>query len=107
MTAIWRCRVCEGVNQGGRVCATCGAEVPVGEPLRAAVRTRIPTRTAPPTTPVPPTTRRRQLRSMPSPEDLKSIEPEELFTRSDLRILPVPGGCMVSFAPKELRRPRR
>ena len=36
MIGIWRCRVCEGVNQGGRVCATCGTEVPHGEPLRAA-----------------------------------------------------------------------
>ena len=40
--SVWRCRVCEGVNQGGRVCATCGTQVPPGEPLRAAVRSRLP-----------------------------------------------------------------
>jgi hypothetical protein len=109
MSAIWRCRVCEGVNQGGRVCATCGTEVPVGEPLRAAVRTRMPSTTAPAApapSPVPPTTRRRELRSMPSPDELRMLDPEELFTRPDLKILPIPGGCLVSVVPKELR-PRR
>ena len=55
MTGIWRCRVCEGVNSGGRVCATCGTEVPRGEPLRAAVRTRLPSTLPPAPPPVPPT----------------------------------------------------
>ena len=35
-------RVCGGVNRGERVCSTCGAVVPRGEPLRAAVRTVAP-----------------------------------------------------------------
>jgi hypothetical protein len=26
----WRCPVCEGVNHGGRVCTTCGEELPEG-----------------------------------------------------------------------------
>ena len=42
MSAVWRCRVCGGVNRGERVCSTCGAVVPRGEPLRAAVRTVAP-----------------------------------------------------------------
>jgi hypothetical protein len=107
VSAIWRCRVCEGVNQGGRVCATCGTEVPRGEPLRAAVRTRMPNTTPRATPPVPPTARRRELRSVPTPDELRMIDPTELFTRPDLKILPIPGGCLVSFVPKELRRPRR
>ena len=52
MSAVWRCRLCEGVNRGGRVCATCGAEVPHGEPLRAAIRTITPS-TFQPATPPP------------------------------------------------------
>ena len=28
MSAVWRCRICEGVNQGGRICGTCGTVVP-------------------------------------------------------------------------------
>ena len=43
---------------------------------------------------------------MPSPEELRLVDPDELFTRPDLKILPIPGGCLVSFVPKELRRPR-
>ena len=72
---VWRCRVCEGVNRTGRVCATCGAEVPVGEPLRAAVRTVKPSSSrpaAPP--PVPPNPTRRELRSYPIPEEIHPVD---------------------------------
>jgi len=65
VTGIWRCRVCEGVNQGGRVCATCGTQVAPGEPLRAAVRTRLPSTFEPAAPPVPPTVRRRSAPSAP------------------------------------------
>ena len=101
---MWRCRVCEGVNQGGRVCATCGAEVPVGEPLRAAVRTRLPPKPAA-VAPVPPTPTRRELRSIPTPEELNRIDPDGDFATYDgLNIVPLPGGCLVSFGPKDRRR---
>ena len=98
---IWRCRVCEGVNQGGRVCATCGTEVPMGEPLRAAVRTRLPPKpeAAPP--PVPPTATRRDLKSIPSPAELGRFDPDGDFaTYEGLDIVPLPGGCLVSVGPK-------
>jgi hypothetical protein len=101
MSAVWRCPVCEGVNRGGRTCSTCGATVPPGEPLREAVRTRLPssTRHVPP--PVPPTPRRRQLRELPSPEQLIDIDPHDLFApRDGVEIRPMPGGCLVSFAPR-------
>lgn len=100
---MWRCRACEGVNQGGRVCVTCGAEVPLGEPLRAAVRTRLPPRTTAPA-PVPPTATRQQMRSIPSPEELNRIDPDGDFaTYNGLDIVPLPGGCLVSFGPKDRR----
>lgn len=107
---IWRCRVCEGVNQGGRTCATCGAQVPASEPLRAAVRTRIPTATpAPaPTAPVPPTKPRRELREMPTPEDMSRMDPFDMFSgRGDFKIIPIPGGCLFAGVPRGLGPRRR
>ena len=96
VTAIWRCRVCEGVNQGGRVCATCGTEVPRGEPLRAAVRTRLPSTLRPAPPPVPPTASRRELRTMPTPADLDRFDPDGEFSAFDgFKIVPLPGGCLV------------
>ncbi len=96
VTVIWRCRVCEGVNQGGRVCATCGTEVPRGEPIRAAIRTRLPSKLEPAPPPIPPMARRRDLRTMPTPADLNRIEPEGDFSAFDgLKIVPLPGGCLV------------
>ena len=106
---MWRCRVCEGVNASGRTCAICGAEVPPGEVLRTAVRTRIPQAAGPAPPPVPPTPRRRDFRDMPSPEELRPLTPADLFgSLEDVDIRPMPGGCLVSFAPKTTsrRRPR-
>ena len=98
---VWRCPVCEGVNQGGRVCTTCGTEVPPGEPLRAAVRTRLPPRTepvAPP--PVPPTASRRELRYVPTPEELYFNNRGGTYSSfDDIDIRPLPGGCLAAFGP--------
>ena len=112
--SVWRCRVCEAVNQGGRTCSTCGSVVPAGEPLRAAVRTRLPSTTPPrraaptppPPPPVPPTPTRRDLRALPTLEDLLMGDPSALFmpgTRMAVR--PMPGGCLM--APVPVRRRRR
>jgi hypothetical protein len=99
--SVWRCRVCEGVNQGGRVCATCGTEVPRGEPLRAAVRTRLPSPAPPVPPPVPETTSRRALRDLPSPDEVRRANPEGSFADfGDMDIRPFPGGCLVSFVPR-------
>jgi hypothetical protein len=106
---MWRCRVCEGVNSSGRTCAICGAEVPPGEVLRTAVRTRKPQAASPAPPPVPPTTRRRERRRTPTPEELGPLTPADLFgSLEDIDIRPMPGGCLVSFAPKPVsrRRPR-
>jgi hypothetical protein len=57
---------------------------------------------APP--PVPPTPRRRQLRELPSPEELIRMDPRDLFSARDLDIRPLPGGCLVSFVPRRGHR---
>ena len=104
---MWRCRVCEGVNNGGRTCAICGAEVPPGEVLRTAVRTRVPhvASTAPP--PVPPTLRRRERRDVPTLEELRPLTPDDLYASfDDIDIRPMPGGCLVSMAPRRASRRR-
>ena len=99
---VWRCRVCEGVNRNGRVCATCGAEVPVGEPLRAAVRTVKPASTRPATPPpVPPNPTRRELRTYPIPEEIYPVEADDrLDFDNGFDIRPMPGGCLVTFGPR-------
>lgn len=102
---VWRCRVCEGVNRDGRTCTTCGAKVPVGEPLRAAVRTVRPSSirpAAPP--PVPPDPTRHQLRTYPVPEEIHPVESDDpLDFDNGFDIRPMPGGCMVSFGPRDTR----
>jgi hypothetical protein len=104
MSAVWRCRVCEGVNRGGRTCATCGAEVPVGEPLRAAVRTVKPSATPPAPPPVPPSASRRELRDLPAPEEIWPVYSEEpLSFDNGFDIRPLPGGCLFSFGPRRDR----
>ncbi len=103
MSAVWRCRVCEGVNQGGRTCSTCGGVVPRGEVARAAVRTRLPAndRGAPP--PVPPTPRRRELREWLPPEEIE-IDSLELFGDGrGFEVRPMPGGCLI-VGPRPRRR---
>lgn len=103
---VWRCRVCEGVNQFGRTCATCGTEVPTSEPLRAAVRAKMPSASPPSPPPVPPTPRRRDLREMPTIEDLMRVDPAALFMPGTrMEIHPMPGGCLM--APVPIRRRRR
>jgi hypothetical protein len=80
---------------------TCGAEVPRGEPLRAAVRTRLPSTTEPAVAPVPPTARRRELRQLPTPEEMTYVDADDLFAAPEgFDIRPMPGGCLVSFGPQ-------
>ena len=109
MSAVWRCRVCEGVNRGGRVCATSGSEVPRGEPLRAAVRTVRPSSTPPeaqpPPPPVPPSPSRRDLRHIPAPEEIWPVYPgdEPVTFENAFEIRPLPGGCLFSLSPRRDR----
>jgi hypothetical protein len=43
----WRCGVCEGVNDGGRTCTTCGAVVPLRSIVATAVREELATKASP------------------------------------------------------------
>ena len=107
MSGIWRCPVCEGVNQGGRTCSTCGEVVPHGAKVRAAVRTRSPRADRSIAPPVPPTPRRRELRDLPSPEELREVDPYDLLTgEGDFDIEIVPGGCLVPIGSRPRRRRR-
>jgi hypothetical protein len=54
---------------------------------------------------VPPTPRRRDLRELPTPEELLLTDPFELF-RDGGRIHVVPGGCLMPVAPRRRRRSR-
>jgi hypothetical protein len=49
----WRCPVCEGVNHGGRVCATCGERLPEGFVPRDAAPRAAPAAGPPAVVPVP------------------------------------------------------
>lgn len=105
--SVWRCRVCEGVNQGGRSCTSCGAVVPVGEPVRAAVRARIPPADGGAPAPVPPTPRRRELEALPTLEELLFGSPEDLFAEDGRpMVTPLPGGCLMAPVPRRRRRRR-
>jgi hypothetical protein len=52
-SAAWRCPVCEGVNHGGRVCATCGERLPEGFVPRDAAPRAAPAAGPPVVVPVP------------------------------------------------------
>jgi hypothetical protein len=49
--SVWRCPVCEGINHGGRLCTTCGEQLPEGYVPQAAGISRADPASAP--TPVP------------------------------------------------------
>lgn len=92
MSALWRCGVCETVNDGGRTCSACGADLTRRSSVTTAVRTKLtppaPVRPAPAPVAEPV---RRAINREPVPE----AEWEEYEAESDLRFLPVPGGCLV------------
>jgi hypothetical protein len=69
-TGIWRCPVCEGINHGGRVCATCGEQLPDGYVPAAATRRPAP-RPSAATTVVPAPLAPR----LPSPEEIFGSNP--------------------------------
>jgi hypothetical protein len=83
----------------------CGAVVPHGEALRAAVRTRLPTAVEPERAPVPATPPRRELQELPTLEEMSHVDPDNLLTSPrDFRVTPLPGGCLVSFVPRRYRQ---
>ncbi len=99
MSTVWRCGVCEAVNQGGRECAACGALMTRRSAATTAVRGRV--------APVPPLADPQQ--PLPAPVQRainRTPVDEETWPYDDehsFRMIPVPGGCIMVSTPR--RRP--
>jgi hypothetical protein len=95
VTTIWQCAVCETVNQGGRTCSACGAAMTRRSAATTSVRGRLAPVPLPPpaATPLPEPVRRAISRE-PVPED------EWPYEENELRVLPMPGGCIVTSTPR-------
>jgi hypothetical protein len=99
VSTVWRCSVCESVNQGGRECAACGALMT----RRSAATTAIRGRVAPvPTMPDP-------QQPLPAPVE-RAIKREPVIEEEwpyddDLsyKLIPVPGGCIMVGTPRGRR----
>ena len=96
MSTVWRCSVCEAVNQGGRECAACGAVMT----RRSAAATTLRGRVAPvppiqdPRQPLPPPVER-AINREPVVEEEWPYDDESSF-----RMIPVPGGCIMVGTPR-------
>jgi hypothetical protein len=94
-SALWQCAVCETVNQGGRTCTACGAAMT----RRSAAATNVRARLAPVPHPPPAAPLTEPVRRAINREPL--LEDEEWpYEESDLRVVPMPGGCMVTSVPR-------
>jgi hypothetical protein len=93
-TAVWRCAVCETVNAGGTTCAACGAVMTRRSRAVNAARARI--------VPLPPPSRPEEL---PQPVqraiNREPVDEEEWpYEEQGLRMIPVPGGCIMVGTPR-------
>lgn len=96
MTALWRCGVCETVNQGGRNCSACGAAMTLRSAAATSARGRlVPVPLPPPAATPLPEPVRRAINREPIPEE------EWPYEKSDLRVLPMPGGCLITSTPRK------
>lgn len=95
MSTVWRCSVCEAVNQGGRECAACGAVMTRRSATATAVRGRVaPVPPLPdPPQPLPPPVQRAINREPVSEEEWP-------YDESSFRMVPVPGGCIMVGTPR-------
>lgn len=96
---MWRCGVCETVNQGGRNCSACGAAMTLRSVAATSVRGRLaPVQIPPPAaTPLPEPVRRAINREPVLDEDWP-------YEETDLRVLPMPGGCLITSTPRDRSR---
>jgi len=94
MSTVWRCSVCEAVNQGGRECAACGAVMTRRSAAATAVRSRVaPVPPLPdPPQPLPPPVERAINRE-------PVVDEEWPYDDRSLMMLPVPGGCIMISKP--------
>lgn len=97
MSTLWKCAVCETVNDGGRFCSACGAPLTRRSAAATAIRGRIaPAPPPPPAAPLPAPVRRAINRE---PID----EADWPYEDSNLTMVPLPGGCLITSTPR--RRP--
>ena len=96
MSTVWRCSVCETVNQGGRECAACGAVMTRRSAAATSVRGRVApvTRLPDPRRPLPPPVRR-AINREPVVEEEWPYDDDMSF-----RMVPVPGGCIMVGTPR-------
>ena len=92
MSTLWKCAVCETVNDGGRSCSACGAPLTRRSAAATAIRGRI--------APVPPPPG-----LDPGPDDHRRIgEPvdEAEWPHDDMswNVVPLPGGCLFTATPR-------
>ena len=95
MNAIWRCGICETVNQGGTTCAACGAAMTKRSAVATSVRERL--------APVPPLPD--HTKPLPPPVE-RAISREAIdeaewpYEDTSLKMIPVPGGCIMIRGPR-------
>lgn len=95
MTAVWRCGVCETVNEGGQTCAACGATLTRRSAVGTAVRGRVAPLPTPPRVeaPLPDPVRRAINRD--------ALDEEEWpYAENSFNMVPLPGGCLFTVGPR-------
>jgi hypothetical protein len=99
VSTLWRCSVCETVNQGGRECSACGAVMTRRSAAVTAVRGRVAPVPPPPDPqqPLPPPVKR-AINREPVIEEEWPYDDELSF-----RMVPVPGGCVMVGTPRGRR----
>jgi hypothetical protein len=99
MNGVWRCSVCEAVNQGGRECAACGAVMTRRSAAATAIRSRVaPVPQLPDLQqPLPPPVKR-AINREPVDEEEWPYDDERSFA-----MFPVPGGCIMISTPRSRR----
>lgn len=95
MKALWTCGVCETVNQDGKVCAACGAELTRRSAAVTSVRGRVAP-VPPPPQPIAPLSEpvRRAINREPVADE------DWPFEDSSFNVVPMPGGCIVTSTPR-------
>ena len=102
MSSIWRCAVCEAVNQGGRSCSACGAPLTRRSAVVTSVRDGMtPSRRRPP--PIAKRPLSEPVRRAINREYLEPDEWEIVETAPRFDVMPLPGGCLFSLRHRRRR----
>ena len=98
-TSVWRCAVCETVNAGGTSGAACGSVMTRRSQALNAARARVaPLPPPPPQTPQLPDPVQRAINREPIDDEEWAYEDQQL------RMIPVPGGCIMVSTPRRRNR---